>query len=93
MNIDLTLLFLKIFISSASTGPPRPPVQSKVLTLSIFFILTAPLTEVLYISLWSGTQCRIGLIRPETCTVCDSFLYVTFTDFCRAVHQTKRTRS
>ena len=37
MNIDLTLLFLKIFISSASTGPPRPPVQSKVLTLSIFF--------------------------------------------------------
>ena len=46
MNIDLTLLFLKIFISSASTGPPRPPVQSKVLTLSIFFILTAPLISL-----------------------------------------------
>ena len=36
VNIDLTLLFLKIFRSSASIGPPRPPVQSKILTLSIF---------------------------------------------------------
>ena len=34
-----------------------------------------------------------GLIRPETCTVCDPVNYVTFTDFCRAVHETKPRRS
>ena len=57
-----------------------------VILLQIFIIRKDSL--MMYVA-----QCTIGLIHPETCTVCDPFLYVTFTDFCHVVHQTKRMRS
>ena len=34
-----------------------------------------------------------GSSIPSTCNQCDQVYYITFTDFCHVVHQTKHTRS
>ena len=61
---------------------------------SVFYTI---LYSILYSILWTysgGAHSGVkGLVRPETCTVCDLDHYVTFTDFCRVVHRTKPTYS
>ena len=40
-----------------------------------------------------AAQWNMWEINTGKCNVCDPFNKLTFTDFCHAVHQTKRTRS
>ena len=40
-----------------------------------------------------ASQWNMWEINTGKCNVCDPFNKLTFTDFCHAVHQTKRTRS
>ena len=41
----------------------------------------------------TAAQWNMWEINTGKCNVCDPFNKLTFTDFCHAVHQTKRTRS